>query len=78
MRTTRTAKDVWLAFVIAGVRSKFGLTALALILLIAGWQFATGHIWTGLIILGIAVFTYARIPAAIGAALATRHERRNQ
>jgi hypothetical protein len=78
MRTPPTAKGVWLAFVLAGLRSKFGFTALAVMLAIAAWQLLSGHIRTGLIVLGVAVITYARVPAAIGATLAARHERRNR
>lgn len=77
MRDRPTVRDVWLAFVVAGLRSKFGAAALALMLAVAGWQLANGHTRTGLVVLGIAVATYARVPAAIGAALAARQERRN-
>jgi hypothetical protein len=71
-------RDVWLAFVIAGVRSKFGGAVLALMLAAVVWQLATDHVQNGLVVLGIALVTYARIPAAIGATLAAQQERRSR
>ena len=73
-----TVRDIWLAFVAAGLRSKFGLTVLALMLVAAGWQFSRGETRSGLIILGIAVLTYACVPAAIGASIAAYEDRRKR
>ena len=73
-----TTRKIWLAFVIAGLRSKFGVSALTLMLALAGWQFAAGHVHLGLVILGIAVFTYTRLPSALAAAIVVRRERRKR
>jgi hypothetical protein len=70
--TEPTAREIWLAFVIAGVRSKFGAVVLVAMLGAAMWQFAIGNIVGGLIVLAIIVVTYARIPAAIAAAIAVQ------
>lgn len=71
-----TVREVWLAFVLAGIRSKLGLIALALMLGIAAWQFADGNLRVGFIVLAVVVLTYARIPAAIGAAMGVRQRER--
>jgi hypothetical protein len=73
-----TAREIWLAFVIAGLRSRFGVSALALMLALAGWQFAAGRVHLGLVILGIVAFTYARLPTAVAAAIVVRRERRKR
>lgn len=70
METEPTAREIWLAFVVAGIRSRFGVVALVAMLVVAVWLFAIGSIAGGLIVLAIIVVTYARIPAAIGAAIA--------
>jgi len=73
-----TVRQVWLAFVIAGVRSKFGAAALLLMLAIDTWEFVRGKVYVGLIVLAVVAFTYARIPSAIGAAIAVRQRERKK
>ena len=73
-----SVRDVWKAFVLAGLRSKLGAAVLVLILAAAAWQVYAGHTRTGLIILGIAAITYARIPALIGAMLGARSRERER
>ena len=73
-----TEREIWLAFVIAGLRSTFGRFALTLMLALAGWQFAAGRVHLGVVILGIAAFTYARLPSALAAAIIVRRERRKR
>lgn len=72
MKTEPTVGEFWRASVIAGIRSKFGAIALALMLGVAAWQFASGNVRIGLIVLAITVLTYARIPVAIGAMIGAR------
>lgn len=47
-------------------------------LALAGWQFAAGRVHLGVVILGIAAFTYARLPSALAAAIVVRRERRKR
>jgi hypothetical protein len=71
-----SAREVWWALVVGGVRSKVGAALLAVGIGVTVWSFATGHLTSGLVVLGFLVFTYARIPAAIGAAIGARNRRR--
>ena len=43
------ARQVWWAFVVAGVRSKVGATLLVLGLGVSAWLFATAHVTLGLV-----------------------------
>lgn len=72
MKTEPTSREVWLAFVVARLRSSFGAFALVLMLAVAVWQFASGNVGVGLVVLLIIVWTYAQIPAAVGAAIGVR------
>jgi hypothetical protein len=76
--TRPPVRDVWFAFVVAGVRSKFGATVLVLMGGAAAWEFVSGNTTTGLIILGIALLTYARLTALIAASIVARQEKRNR
>jgi hypothetical protein len=76
-----TARELWLALVVAGIRSKFGAAALVLMLAIAVWQFASGNFRVGAIVAAVIIVTNARVVAligiAIGSALAARQRRRS-
>jgi hypothetical protein len=65
------ARDMYKAIVVAGIRSKFGIFALVLMLAAAIASFATHHFWRGVFILAIIVLTFARVPAAIAVMIAT-------
>ena len=47
MKAEPTAREVWLAFVVARLRSKFGAFALVLMLAVAVWQFVSGNAGAG-------------------------------
>jgi len=66
------ARQVWWAFVVAGVRSKVGATLLVLGLGVSAWLFATAHVTLGLVEFAILALFYARIPVAIGIVLGMR------
>jgi hypothetical protein len=70
--------QVWWAFVVAGVRSKFGATLLVLGLGLSAWLFATGHVTLGLVEFAILTLFYVRIPVAIGIVLGMRGEPRRR
>jgi hypothetical protein len=72
------AREVWWAFVAAGVRSKVGATLLVLGLGVSAGLFATGHVTLGLVELAILALLYARIGAAIGVVLGMRGEPRKR
>jgi predicted cobalt transporter CbtA len=77
MRDLR-ARQVWWAFVVAGVRSKVGATLLVLGLGLSAWLFATVHVALALVELAILALFYARIPVAVGIVLGTRGEPRQR
>ena len=58
--------DFWRAIVVAGARSKFGLTVIVLILAAAAWLFVEREPGRAFFVLAVAVLTFARIPAALG------------
>jgi predicted cobalt transporter CbtA len=72
------ARQVWWAFVVAGVRSKVGATLLVLGLGLSAWLFAAGHVTLGLVELAILALFYARMPVAIGIVLGMRGEPRKR
>jgi hypothetical protein len=78
MEPQPTAGEIWRAVMAARIRSKFNAVAYAAMLGIALWQFVTGDIRTGFIVLGIIAVTYAGVPALaifVGAFLARRKAR---
>jgi hypothetical protein len=70
--TQVTVREVWWASVVAGVRSKFGAAMLAVGLALSVWLFVDGNVTLGLVEVALVVLIYARIPVAVGAALALR------
>jgi hypothetical protein len=70
-----TAWDVWKAFVVDGLQSKLGIASLLALLAIAIWRFSTGDILGGVVVLALAAFHFARVPAAIGILVGMRAER---
>jgi hypothetical protein len=70
------AREVWWAFVVAGLRSKAGGALLVLGIGLSAALFATGHVTLGLVELAILALFYARIGSAVGIVLVMRGQRR--
>jgi hypothetical protein len=70
--TQVTVREFWWASVVAGVRSKFGAAMLAVALALSVWLFVDGNVIVGLVEVALVLLIYARIPAAVGAALGAR------
>jgi len=71
-------REAWLSLVLAGIRSKFGVTAFVLMGAAATWQLASGHVRVGLIIAAIIVWTFAKISFLIVAAITLPGIRRRE
>ena len=69
------ASQVWWAFVLAGLRSRVAQILLVVGLGVCTWQLVGGHLAVGLALLVFLLFTYGRVPAAIGAAMGARSDR---
>jgi hypothetical protein len=70
--------DLWWAIVVAGTRSKFGLSAIVLMLAAAAWLFVKGEPKAAFFVLAVAVLTFARIPAALGVLIGLGLRKRKQ
>jgi ABC-type nickel/cobalt efflux system permease component RcnA len=71
----RTARHVWWMFVVAGLRSKFGALVFVLMVATTVYLFVRGRAGSGAFMLGLTLFIYARVPAAIGAYIGVRKYR---
>jgi ABC-type nickel/cobalt efflux system permease component RcnA len=64
-----TTREVWWAFVVAGFRSKFDLAMFVLLIATIAFLFARGQVLGGVFLVGVTLFIYGRVAAAIGAYL---------
>ena len=66
----------WRELVYAGVRSRFGLAVLAVMVALTVWNFAHGSVAIGIACLAIIAFVYLRVPWAVALAIAVRRHRK--
>lgn len=67
--------QAWRDLVYAGVRSRFGLAVLVVMVALTVWNFARGSVAIGIACLAIIAFVYLRVPWAIALVLAARRHR---